>query len=769
MRNQMTLRYWVYSVLAALGALAMVGGNWWLGEATGANKLVNVPAAPTELDISDIEYQPLGENRQDVDVLLAIDFSGSMRGTSDMAATDPNDLRLQAAELMVLSLASDVFPRATQMGYLAFGRDVEIIQTPVSVEDPEVRLDIVSRLGKPGYSDRTNIEATLSTAYDLLFSDKKRDPDNIPAVVLLTDGEPVGGSIHNNKEGIRQAIRRLSDKGTVIFVVILRNPDARESQRLKEWRRTWKNWSNENPQLTYMEAQQAEELEGIYNQIRARLVNEGTKPGERSVYDPTDPEAAISMPPDLLQAHLLVGKPRSADVQLIAPDGTSFDQLAEQESRNEVLETDLYYRYRIYRPQEGAWQIETDSTEPLYYLLNPESLYSIQIAWLQGDPYINAETSTELPLVVIDADGNPVDEEFDLDAALLRTVEQSDGAIVEKEVPLPNPVSHSGDITTYRTEVKPELIKNDETVTLQVSGQSDDGRLANIFLTQLPVVHGIPSGIILQLPREVRCEVEDFRIWPPELACSNNVTATLRVQGIEYLQDGSLKGEIYPPGSQDSIPMKSVSSDVLQGTIGPLTSMGEYDVAAIAKGEVGNGLLWADRTENSVEVLKPAWVDPWRKQLWIGAVLLAICALWKPLIVALLLPIFKLLRLAPTGFYSEVGTDYSDSVYRKARRRRKLFTLTMGRWENKALDIRVDDSSYQDRPLRRGIRKILPDFESWLRKRPCGRLVTIPFLGLYAENERGLSKAREPSPMQVQVCSGNKILVCQSDWTDEYR
>jgi len=748
----------------------MMGGNWWLGRATEADKFVDVPAVSTEFEISDIEYQPLGRERQDVDVLLAIDFSGSMRGTSDMAATDPNELRLQAAELMILSLASDVFPRTTQMGYLAFGKDVEIIQTPISVEDPKARLDIVSQLGKPRYSDRTNIEATLNIAYDLLFSEGKRDSDNIPSVVLLTDGEPVGGSSNNNRDGIQRAMHKLTNKSTVVFVVILRNPNAQESQRLKEWRGIWKNWSNEDAQLTYMEAQRAEELEGIYNQIRARLVNEGTRPGERSVYDPTDPKATISMPPDLLQAHLLLGKPRSANVQLIAPDGTSFDQLAKQESRNEVLETDLYYRYRIYRPQEGSWQIETDSTEPLYYLLNSESLYSIQIAWLQGDPYINAKASTELPLVVIDADGNPIDEEFDLQAALLRTVEQPNGAIVEKEVPLPNLVSHSGDITTYRTEVKPELIKDDETITIQVSGQSDDGKLANILLTQLPVVRGIPSGIMLQLPREVRCNVEDFRILPPELTCNNNVTATLRIQGTEYLQDGSLKGEIYPPGSQDSIPMKPVDHDVLQGSIGPLTSMGKYNVAAIAKGEVGDGLLWAERTENSIEILKPLWVDPWRKQLRIGAVLFAICALWKPLIVALLLPIFRLLRLAPTGFYSEMGTDYSDSVYRKALRRRKLFTLTMGRWENKALDIRVDDSSsYQDRTLRRGIRKILPDFEAWLRKRPCGRLVAIPFLGLHAENEGGLSKAHEPRPMQVQVCSGNKIWVCQSDWTDEYR
>jgi len=197
-----------------------------------------------------------------------------------------------------------------------------------------------------------------------------------------------------------------------------------------------------------------------------------------------------------------------------------------------------------------------------------------------------------------------------------------------------------------------------------------------------------------------------------------------------------------------------------------LTTAGSYEVGAVASGKLGENLVWKEPATATVELTWPEWVDRWRKQLTIGAVLLAICALWKPVIVAGLLPFFRLLRLSPTGFYSQSGDDYPETAYRTAMRRRKLFTLTMGCWENRSLDVRVGSVSdwRSDRPRRR-FQRLIPNMSEWLHKQPKGRLVTVPFRGLYTESTDGFERSPDSRPTQVRVCN-DTVWVCQSDWTE---
>jgi len=764
---RMALRYWVYSVLAAIGAFAMVGGAVWLNQAT--SKSVSLHALQPTPEPALTWSKPPFENRQDVDVVLAIDFSGSMIGPTKVEATDPDALRLDAAELLVASLASDVFPRATRMSYIVFTTTVEILQPLSSVEDPQARKALIERLRKPRTIGDTNIVGTLRTAYGLLFPGGKSASTNIPALVLLTDGDPRGAGPDNDEAGIRKAVRDLTDRGTIIFAVMLRNPDpTHEPALVSVWRRIWKSMADTNSNVRYLEAQRATELEGIYNKIRARLVNEGARPGDRMTYDPKDFDAAVKMPPSLLQAHLLVSKPRLAKrLDIVAPDGTSFSVLAQRDKRNEVLVTDLYHRYRIYKPLGGNWKIVTDTTEPIYYLLNSESLFSARPAL--ASPYIGASSSTQLPLMIVDENGRPSDKAFSLEASLLRNIIRPDGAIIEEEIPLKAPQRQPNGVN-YLTQLTPDMIGTDNYVTLQVSGTATDGTLVNVSMTRLTVAP-IPTGVVLQVPNRLVCSGEKASLWPPALRCSNVVTATMRVQGGEQLQPDSLAGMLFAPGEKPGMPMLKADRATLQQAFGPLETAGSYSIVAEASGKLGDNMVWKEQAESNLELLWPPWVEQWRHQLPIGAVLLAICALWKPVIIALLLPALRFLRLGPRGFYAMPGENYSDAVYRTAVQRRKLFALTVGRWAGRSLDIHTEEecperSEAERRDMLRLWAKIEDRWADWWCKQPLGRLVAVPFRGLYAETGDGFEQAPDQQPLVMRV-GKSSVLVCQSDWTDK--
>jgi uncharacterized protein YegL len=767
----MARRYWIWSSLALLGALAALAGIYWLDRATSAS----VKASPNVPDRTYLasEFEPPFTRRQDVDVFLAIDFSGSMRGNDYLEATDPNNLRLAAAELMVASLAADVFPRVTEMGYLAFGEQAEIIRPLVNVEDPEARKALIRQLYSPDYSEYTNIVAALKTASNELFPDGRPRSSNIPALVLLTDGDPRGGDPDNTEAGIRQAVQALTDKGALLFVIILRNAEStREDPRLSEWRRIWNSISEQNPRLFYVEAQQADELENVYNRIRARLVSEGAKPGERLEYVASGPNAGISMPPKLLQAHLLVSKPatpgESISLRLIAPDGTPFEALAQQESRNEILEGNLYNRYKIYLPQPGKWTLQTNAVGPVYYLLNAESLLSARLALPAGLAYVSPDGPTSLPLVVIDENGVPVDQPFTLDAGVLRNVERADGSIVEERIPLPTPILTTTDgMQVYLTEVQPDMLGPNNQVLVEVTGQAQDGTLVNVSLVSLPAAR-TPADVSIQIPSSIICEDEDLVAWPPQIICGNVVTATVEVADADRLLPGSLNARLHSPLGGKTVDMDRQDASSLLQSFGPLTTAGMYRFVVDASGQVGEGLEWADRTEATTELFWPSWVPDVRSRLVIAVALLAILALWKPLIVWLLLPILRLLRLAPSGYYVPDSSNYAYSAYKTAKKRRKLFALTVGCYDrHTAVDVKTEESCRNDGDFSRnrlaGFRRHLADSAA---KAPKGRLISVPFKGLYAETPDGFEQAPDQRPMNVRF-GHSSVQVSQSDWTED--
>jgi len=160
----------IITALAFLGAIVAFLAYQWLIQATRQ-----------EVDFTDFIHkpppgtqEPLGSSRIDVDVILMMDWSGSMK------ASDPNDFRLSAAELLASSLALDVYPRHTRMGYIQFSSKAIPALDLVSIEDEENRRNLINTIPfPPSYKDSnpdsTYVMPAFDLAYDMLDEARKND------------------------------------------------------------------------------------------------------------------------------------------------------------------------------------------------------------------------------------------------------------------------------------------------------------------------------------------------------------------------------------------------------------------------------------------------------------------------------------------------------------------------------------------------------------------------------------------------------------------
>lgn len=766
--------FWVaLSILAMLGSIASFFGYWWLNQATASEVVANATPPSSESDQGQRGDMPI---RQDVDVVLAVDFSGSMEGDS---GSDPDGLRLRSAEVMASSLAADIFPRVTRMGYLEFGKYAVAAQELTEVEPTEARLEIIKKIYThtleaesdwSQFANYTNIADAFETAGEMLENaptgEENKYVKNTPAIILMTDGEPTYGPADRGR--ITQTISNLVEKDTLIFIVLLRNPKIEERSELTRWRNIWFEVANEFPKnVKYFEAQDDTQLEVIYNTIRSRLVNEGTNPSGRMMYDPLDANMTITMPPNLLQAYLLVNKPVGVQaIELISPDGTSFQQVIDADpSRNSVLQGNMFYRFQLYKPQPGKWKLKTDAQKPLYYLLNTESIYTPRIHWPAGDPYILGDRESQIPYVIYDDHNQPADKAFDLRAGYLKTVQKDDGSYAEEIYPIGD-LKQAGDGKEYLLVIDPAMLKDEDQLLIQVEGIADDGSLVNTSLITLPIALA-PNGVELKLIKVVPCGTTKLQFWPPAIFCSAEVPVLAEIDGFERLQPGTIKGTLYSPIATGQVDM-SKQNGVLQGGIGPLTQVGSYGFIVDVQGQVinnsGGTLLWAQRKSGSVQVTWPEWVFTMKHRSLYASILLLLLALWKPVIIAILLPIFALLRIAPNGFYNDGNGDSAARIYDKAMQRRELFALDIGR--SKEADIKITPEGPIVEPTFR--RKWLKSIYRWLSNQPRARFVMVPWKGIYVERPNGeFLPASNNGTTPVNV-DGVNVRVSRRDWNNPH-
>ena len=142
---------------------------------------------------------------RNADVVLAIDTSGSMSGTTGAGGPTKLEAAKEAARAFLLQLV----PGRDQASLLQFNSEVTVV-VPLS-DDPVAVADGLDRLTQ---TTGTRIDLALEAGLVELTGESRR-PENNPVLIVLTDGEPTG----TTPEEVRAAADATQAAGILVFAI----------------------------------------------------------------------------------------------------------------------------------------------------------------------------------------------------------------------------------------------------------------------------------------------------------------------------------------------------------------------------------------------------------------------------------------------------------------------------------------------------------------------------------------------------------------------
>jgi hypothetical protein len=200
------------------------------------------------------EERPAEVERAPLDVILAIDSSGSMR------LNDPRGLRITTAKQFIAQLD----PQRDQAGLVSWDNDIDFVQPLTS--DLERVADKIEQVDASG---ATNLNVGLMAAIDEFIRGR---PEAKKVIIFLTDGD--GTYTFSGQPGSPASLAR--QKGIVIYAIGLGSEPVQ---------RKLEDMANATGGRYYL-APTAEDLRQIYDEITAELI----VPAERvmKISCPTD-------------------------------------------------------------------------------------------------------------------------------------------------------------------------------------------------------------------------------------------------------------------------------------------------------------------------------------------------------------------------------------------------------------------------------------------------------------------------------------------------
>lgn len=335
------LLFFLLLLLLLVGAL-----GYFLAERVDAAELPNPPAPVT------------------YDLVLLSDQSHSM-SECDGVGSDPDLLRVQAAQLFISYLGADSGVGAYRLGLLHFGGSVQQVAPLTDVGDPAMRRQLAQAAENPQPIPWTDQLAALESARTLLAEQGR--PDSRRVILLLTDGEPAWPDTLTRKTSdYRQALRteaeRLAQEETTLLFVHLDNPNTSCSQRVSaHWLGLWQEMTESTPGGALYTARQADDLLPLYHAIvrgitgashSTALAEAADLPGDR----PLVITATVEQP--LASMTLVVWKEQTQTrVDIFAPDGTALEPNAPSVTVSGEPGRSHEEVWRIAMPSVGEWQI----------------------------------------------------------------------------------------------------------------------------------------------------------------------------------------------------------------------------------------------------------------------------------------------------------------------------------------------------------------------------------------------------------------------------
>jgi hypothetical protein len=720
--------------------------------------------------------------RRDVDVMVAFDISGSMK------THDPGAQSLEAAALIASSLADDIFPRTTHMGAIAFGQDAYLLQPMESLEDPARRIAIIESLYRRNGEDcnilnvrclfpedQTDMSGALDIAEAEFARIKAENPDstNVPTFILFTDGAPATNKADNDVETILDRLDKLGQDGVMVFIFVLQVPSnatliSSEESKIKAWIDGLQKIDIANANVDSLIIEDPADAINSYNDIvRSRLVQEGAAPGERTEYDPQN-VSPIQFPPNLLLAQFVIGKPDDTSIlDLINSQGQIFDPSASniecpeeingkpvKEDCNSISENKVYKKFLMYLPIAGDYQLNTDATRTLYYILNYESRFNVVPAYFGERPVIFGNQATDFGLAITDEKGQ-IEKAiaFDLSVQVFDVSKFDQPERLLHEITI-HQSALDPQYGIYQLSVPQEALNDVTQVLIKVDGTSSDGSFVNHAQLFVPVVNA-PTNPQFQLvaPANI-CDDNGWQIlrtparwFKKQFACNNQTSARLKLDNINTLQNS--RAFVWNPtlGAQGDWIEMMLKGDLFDAPIA-LPNKGDYEICAYYEGDVavladnvaGDDVLHIKSAPfcQTATLDWPTWVKDWQPRWLLASLLFLIAFLWKFLVKLLQFVLINLFGKRMGGFalnFDPTKGERLPSFSKKLAESWQLFTLTVGERSNNNIKSNFRDSL--EKPKRR--KNVLDwiNISQWLTNQRVARIRWIPFLGIQVDTING--------------------------------
>lgn len=308
-----------------------------------------------------------GAEHLPLDVLLLIDHSNSM-WDKDGVGSDPDLLRVQAANLFIAYLGVDTARIGNRLGVIHFGGESVLVAPLMLLNSTGRRQDIRAAIADPHRLDWTDPLEALQLAYETLFPEPEdhRDPARQPVVILLTDGKPELFPALSPEEratyvaNLRVLVDRFRKQGCPIFTIALSNEATDADPEIQTvYRNMWQEIAARTPPAEYHEARTADDLLRIYHAIVARLT--GAEPDAPVIETLVDGRAAetVTVETGLAQVTLVVLRSDPAlEVRLLRPGGAPArpdDADVQHTGKTGVTREEVW---AITNPRPGHWSLE---------------------------------------------------------------------------------------------------------------------------------------------------------------------------------------------------------------------------------------------------------------------------------------------------------------------------------------------------------------------------------------------------------------------------
>lgn len=646
-------------------ALFISSGTYYFISSQAAQPLEGLTIAPTptpstnntpqaELDIP----PPIPPARlPDVDAVVVIDNSGSMFGytcinRTPRPANDPQNLRVQGAQVVITSLAADLDPRQTSLSIITFGDTITKVRelTRLSNDDPRVRDDLVFSISNPPCQGDTNIAGALQAALDELRS-PRATAGNVPTIIFLTDGAPTKGGSFAEIDGLLRNLDEIQ-----LFVVLL-GQDA-ELTASKEF---WNNLAARNPQVVVEELQDAAELPELYRNITRRLNQVPDLADEPSL--PPSQQVSFSVPPNVRQMVITVLK-RASSVPLTIQDPAGGDVRAMPTDRfRSLVSNSPVEAFVVGRPAAGNWTFGVPDGETIT-VLKPEykSVYQVELLKPDSAGLLAVDLPTQLLVQVVDVDSKQlIDGSFTLHGSY-RLVNE------------PENIARSFDMTAsavarqFTASLPPGTFAEHNQYLLSFSVED-----ANKLRSQ-PSVYQLMAGRIPVIKDFLAPAKHLFVDEPVDLTVvtgNSDATATAAVHLLTLLPSGAT-----PTFSPDDV-------NTYRATIPALERPGTYTITVSYSGQTISTRDFYDTAnltlnlEERPETIRLRWLALTMFVLT-GSFLFFRYVLLPPM-----MPLFQNLGISPQGYIrrtqpGDEEPDDEEEITLRLRRARKLNSLTIG-------------------------------------------------------------------------------------------